>query len=216
MRIVLLILSCLLLSSLAYAEALAPDHPYYIYYSVGQDCDQDLKAISDQVVKGKTTLEDKVLAIQHFVHEKITPVGNTWVKPDFVMSSADRLNVGVGWCNHMASIFCHMASLEGITTRLLYLMDDTGNSPHTIAEALDGDRWVIIDPLFDLEIRNSEGKLATRQDLQKDLNLIISAPAMQKRKVNNNLTDKMLADWLKCYTNRPMQVFILEPREKTF
>ncbi|MBU1808894.1 MAG: transglutaminase-like domain-containing protein [Candidatus Omnitrophica bacterium] len=180
------------------------------------DYEQQEKNISDEAVKGCKTREEKIQALRHFVYEHIKPVYGKGVNPNDVMSPIERLNRGVGWCNESAEVFMHLAQYQGIKTRLLFLTKkgvDLNNmsecmktSPHSIAEAWDGDRWVIVDTLFDLDMKNKDGKMASRQDVKKDITLIKNTPAMKARKSDLKLTDEQLEEWLSCYYNPPLLV----------
>lgn len=131
----------------------------------------DLMTVSDSVIENCNTWEDKVLALQEYAHKSLKPEGDVWEVNG--MSVEERLEKGVGWCNHQVDLFMQLARHQNIKTRMLFLLTkDMHQSPHTIGEAWDGERWVIIDPAWNLILRNRRGNLATRQDIADDFSIL--------------------------------------------
>jgi hypothetical protein len=69
-------------------------------------------------------------------------------------------------CGTATNAFVNLASAGGIEARRLLLLDAQGmNTNHVVAEVhLDG-RWVIVDPTFRAILKDSAGRLLTRQEL---------------------------------------------------
>ena len=141
-----------------------------------------IKTISDEVVSSCKDDEHKVIALTHYVHAKLKPDASKGIAPDTKMSTTDRLDSGVGWCNHQVTVFMYLAQVQGISTRMLYLINKEGTaSPHTIGEAYLNGRWVIVDPLFNFNVRNDNGELLSLRDVYKDVNLLKRCPNIAGR-----------------------------------
>src|SRR5271169_3520545 len=69
-------------------------------------------------------------------------------------------------CGTATNAFVNLASAGGIEARRLLLLDAQGlNTNHVVAEVyLDG-RWVIVDPTFHTILKDSAGRLLTKQEL---------------------------------------------------
>ena len=122
----------------------------------------------------------------------------------FHMSTIDKITLGYGWCDDMAVIFMHLAQKQDIRTRYVQLSNnERTSSPHTIAEAWDGNKWVIVDPLFDLEFENN--KLISRPEIVNDLSILRDSPSV-KGLVKTDGARWKDDDWLKIYTNPPWAI----------
>ncbi len=62
----------------------------------------------------------------------------------------DYLVEGVGWCDYHAKVFCRLLAERGLHARYVFLKDQHGQSPHTIAEVRIQGRWRAVDPFFNL------------------------------------------------------------------
>jgi hypothetical protein len=71
-------------------------------------------------------------------------------------------------CGTATNAFVNLASAGGIEARRLLLLDASGmNTNHVVAEVrLDG-RWAIVDPSFHLILKDSAGRLVTKEDLAR-------------------------------------------------
>ena len=164
-----------------------------------------IKALSDSICEKARSDEERVISVIHAVHNKIKPDASKGIPAGAVMSVMDRWNAGVGWCNHQVKIAMYLLKSQGISSRMLYLVDKSGTtSPHTIGEALVKDRFVIIDPLFDMVARNSRGELISRYDVMEDSSVISSYPTQQERLKDVNVYNndgKLFKEWIELYTN---------------
>ena len=84
--------------------------------------------------------------------------------PVDTLNYKELLNV----CGTATNAFVNLASAGGIEARRLLLLDAQGmNTNHVVAEVhLDG-RWVIVDPTFHAILKDSAGRLLTRQELAR-------------------------------------------------
>jgi hypothetical protein len=71
-------------------------------------------------------------------------------------------------CGTATNAFVNLASASGIEARRLLLLDATGmNTNHVVAEVrLDG-HWAIVDPSFHMILKDSAGRLVTKEDLAR-------------------------------------------------
>lgn len=154
-------------------------------------------------ITGKAdTFEEKVSLLRRFVHENIHPVADEECRAD--TQTFEKLISGIGWCDHEARVFMQLACKTGITTRLLFLLDKNGSSPHSVAEAFDGDRWVLVDPAYDLDLRNRSGKMASRSDVKDDLDIVRNNPKVKAIAMYYPLWKS--DDYLSVYYREPMDI----------
>lgn len=122
----------------------------------------------------------------------------------FHISTIDKIALGYGWCDDMAVIFMHLAQKQGIRTRYIQLSNKVRTaSPHTIAEAWCGNRWVIVDPLFNLEFKDN--KLVSRQEITDDLSVLRDSPSA-KELVKTDGVRWQEDGWLSIYTYPPWAI----------
>jgi len=180
-------------------------------YAIVQEDFAKIKEVSDGAIGTATTDEAKVIALIHFVHNKLKPDATKGIAPNAAMSTIDRLDSGVGWCNHQVAVLMRLLEAQKISSRMLYLMNDAGTaSHHTIGEALIDNRWVIIDPMFDVVIYNKDNKLISRNDVTRNPELLMSAPLQEDRLINTYNRDlKQFDEWIRLYTNSAMMVYEL-------
>ncbi|MCQ9206391.1 MAG: hypothetical protein NG740_00695 [Omnitrophica bacterium] len=181
MKILPLIISVLMISTYTYANTY----------------ENQIKKISNKVVKGCSTVEEKIRLLRKYVHEKmkfpeprVKPNGEPLKPSDiYVLNTIERLESGLGgWCDQQVDVFMDLAKKQGINSRKVFLhiiKDGTRTSPHTFAEAQIGRRWVIVDTLYDLELVNMEGEMASRSDIAKDVNILRNNPTIKKFAKNN-------------------------------
>ena len=133
--------------------------------------------ISSEILSGHGTFEEKVRKLRSFVHQNVSPVHGEECRADTV--AVDKLVSGVGWCDQMSRVFMQLAQKRGLTTRLLFLLNENGSSPHSIAEAWDGHRWVIVDTAYDLDIYNNAGEMASAADIKDDPRILSDNPKVK-------------------------------------
>lgn len=159
--------------------------------------------IARRITDNLNTFHDKVIAIRDYVHETIHPIQGYHNRLDTV--GIEKLISGIGWCDQQSRVFMQLASSIGITTRLLFLRSDSGDSPHTVAEALSPrKRWVLVDTSFRLDLTNREGRLATQSDIKNDLGIVSNnGRVIARAKFEEIWTDK---NFLSIYSNPPSYI----------
>ena len=84
--------------------------------------------------------------------------------PVDTLNYKELLNV----CGTATNAFVNLASAGGIEARRLLLLDAQGmNTNHVVAEVLLDGRWVIVDPTFHAILKDSAGRLLTKQELAR-------------------------------------------------
>jgi hypothetical protein len=72
---------------------------------------------------------------------------------------------GWGWCDAMSMSYVQILERLGLRGRLLFLWNESGQSPHTVASVyLNGD-WRLIDPQTGVVPRTAVGEIATVDDI---------------------------------------------------
>ena len=125
------------------------------------------------------------------MHENVHPVGTP-----VDVESQEILASGRGWCDQQANVFIQLARSVPLDGRLVFLHDATGESPHSIAEIyLDG-AWRVVDPLLGVAIVNGEGRLATREDIAREPQLLADEPRLRMLTTFGSTTDfAAMARW---------------------
>lgn len=133
--------------------------------------------IALKIVDPNAPFTEKVNKLKNYVHDNVLPVNgeDSLDSTDLV----EKLTSGIGWCDQKARVFMLLAARSGIRTKLEFLQYADGSSPHSIAEAYDGKRWVIVDPSFNLDLVNKNKELASMSDLAEDLNILKNNPKVK-------------------------------------
>jgi len=133
--------------------------------------------ISGKLTGREEGFDKKIAILRNYVHDNVHPVNGEQSRPD--TSFSEKMTSGIGWCDQKARVFIQLAKYAGIKTRLLYLIKEDGVSPHSIAEAWNGSKWVIVDPAFNLDLRNKEGGMASMHDIEKDITILVDNPRVR-------------------------------------
>jgi hypothetical protein len=129
-----------------------------------------LSGFSNAVLPFSSSPEKKVAAILSWMQQG--PVRNADYYGDDTedRDPVDTLNYKelLSVCGTATNAFVNLASAGGIEARRLLLLDATGmNTNHVVAEVrLDG-RWAIVDPSFHVILKDSAGRLLTKEDLAR-------------------------------------------------
>jgi hypothetical protein len=68
-------------------------------------------------------------------------------------------------CGSATNAFINLADSAGLVARRLLLLDSQRRTEHVVAEVLIGGRWIVVDPAFRTILRDSDGRLLTRDQL---------------------------------------------------
>ncbi len=87
-----------------------------------------------------------------------------------IMNDQEALKV----CGFASFLFVNIAKKSNLKARRLLLLRQNGGAGHIVVEVLLDGRWVIADPAFTRLLRDSEGRLLTKEQL-KDAALLNQA-----------------------------------------
>ncbi len=173
--------------------------------------ESEIKKRSDAAVGNQKDFEGKVRALRQYVHDQMMLSEKLRVSMDShdinCLTTIQKLNSGLGgFCDQQADVFMHLAQKQRITTQMVWLYrknyKDIYDSCHTIAEAFDGNRWVIVDPLYNLELKNNDGKMASREDVTNDLDIIRRLPNFRELEKIAPCKGANTEEWLEIYTQQ--------------
>ena len=69
-------------------------------------------------------------------------------------------------CGTATNAFLNLARSSDLSVRRLLLLTPERTTKHVVAEVLLDDKWVIVDPTFRMIMRDKQGHMLTRKDLQ--------------------------------------------------
>jgi hypothetical protein len=145
-----------------------------LFYSAGWEYSvrQYLKGFSDAVVPAAAAPEQKVESILTWMRSgaprpvATNPEEFSKRDPEATLNYQQLLAV----CGTATNAFLNLSRSAGLEARRLLLLNPERNAKHVVAEVhLDG-RWIIVDPTYRVVMRNAEGRLLTRKDLQNPVN----------------------------------------------
>jgi hypothetical protein len=129
---------------------------------------QYLNGFSDAIVPATSAPEQRVQAIMNWMSNgpprliAANPDALSARDPETTLNYQQLLAV----CGTATNAFLNLSRSAGLTTRRLLLLAPDRTTKHVVAEVLIGDRWVVVDPTYRVMLRDGQGRLVTRKDLQ--------------------------------------------------
>jgi hypothetical protein len=129
---------------------------------------QYLNGFSDAVVPETATPEQKVQYILDWMRTgppraiAQDPAALAKRDPEDTLNYQQLLNV----CGTATNAFLNLARSSNLQVRRLLLLTPERTTKHVVAEVLLDGRWVIVDPTYRMIMRDAQGRMLTRQDLQ--------------------------------------------------
>jgi hypothetical protein len=128
---------------------------------------QYLRGFSDAIVPAAAAPEQQVEAILNWMshgppRSGASPFGLSGRDPETTLNYRQLLSV----CGTATNAFLNLSRRAGVTTRRLLLLTPDRNTKHVVAEVLIDGRWVIVDPSYRVFLRDLQGHLLTRVELQ--------------------------------------------------
>jgi len=118
--------------------------------------------ITQKVVGSEQDPQRIVLRLAEYVHENLfNPPGYDLVDE----APIEVLRRGLGWCDQSAHLLVRLVDRRDIPARLLFLKDNQGISPHSVASVYFNGDWRIVDPWVFLIPRNQEMEIATWDEI---------------------------------------------------
>ncbi len=127
-----------------------------------------LDGYSDAIVPNFVPAQEKVEAILGWMRAEPSrgiaqnPDGLARRDPETTLNYAQLLKV----CGTATNAFLNLARASDLQVRRLLLLSPDGTAKHVVAEVLINQRWVIVDPTYRVIMKDSQGRLLTRKDLQ--------------------------------------------------
>lgn len=119
--------------------------------------------ITQRLVGSERDPEVVIHTLTRFVHENLfVPAFGYAVVDDAPITVLHR---GIGWCDQQANILLRLLDQRNIPSRLVFLRDQKGVTPHSVGEVYLKGAWRIVDPLMMLILRNSREEIATREEI---------------------------------------------------
>jgi len=128
-----------------------------------------LKGFSDAVVPASATPQQKVEAILSWMRsgppraEAANPDALSQRDPETTLNYKQLLSV----CGTATNAFLNLARSSDLSVRRLLLLKPERKTKHVVAEALLYEKWVIVDPTYRILMRDRQGRMLTRKDLQE-------------------------------------------------
>ena len=127
-----------------------------------------LDGFSDAIVPNVLPPEQKVEAILSWMRIEPSraiadnPDALARRDPEITLNYQQLLNV----CGTATNAFLNLARSSDLKVRRLLLLTPERNTKHVVAEVRIENRWVIVDPTYRVILRDAQGRLLTRKDLQ--------------------------------------------------
>jgi hypothetical protein len=127
-----------------------------------------LDGFSDAIVPNILPAEQKVDAILRWMRAEpsraiaATPDSLARRDPETTLNYQQLLNV----CGTATNAFLNLARSSDLRVRRLLLLSPDRNTKHVVAEVLIDERWIIVDPTYRVIMKDAQGRLLTRGDLQ--------------------------------------------------
>src|SRR6202790_4522045 len=127
-----------------------------------------LKGFSDAIVPEASSPQQKVEAILTWMRlgpprqESLSPAELSPRDPQDTLNYRQLLAV----CGSATNAFLNLSRSTGLQTRRLLLLTPENYAKHVVAEVYVDGRWIIVDPSYRAVMRDAQGHLLTRKDLQ--------------------------------------------------
>jgi hypothetical protein len=127
-----------------------------------------LRGFSDAIVPASATPEQQVTAILDWMSsgpprpEARDPAELSSRDPETTLNYRQLLSV----CGSATNAFLNLSRSAGLNTRRLLLLTADRQTKHVVAEVLIDGRWAIVDPSYHVMLRDAQGRLLTRRELQ--------------------------------------------------
>ncbi len=126
-----------------------------------------LKGFSDAIVPVTAPPEEKVAAIlswmEHGPARRITETTDLFSprNPQDTLNYKALLQV----CGSATNAFVNLANSSGVPARRLLLLNKNRQTSHVVAEVYLSGRWVVVDPVFHIVMRDADRHPLTRNEL---------------------------------------------------
>ena len=129
---------------------------------------QYLRGFSDAIVPAAASPQEQVEAILHWMSSGPPRLVANNVESLSIRDPETTLNYRqlLSVCGSATNAFLNLSRSAGLNTRRLLLLTPEHKTKHVVAEVPIDGRWVIVDPSYRMMLRDAEGNLLTRKELQ--------------------------------------------------
>ena len=92
---------------------------------------------------------------------------------------------GTDWCGEVARVFCALAKMAEIPTRIFYAYSDKDG--HVINESYVNDRWILIDSTNGFLYKNENGTFLSAEDYVLNFDSFNNALSSYSDYYNSNI-----------------------------
>jgi len=127
-----------------------------------------LKGFSDAIISASATPEQKVEAILAWMRNGPPrqvaehPEQLSLRDPETTLNYQQLLSI----CGTATNAFLNLSRSAGLSARRLLLLTPERKTKHVVAEVLIDGRWIVVDPSYRAVLRDAQGHLLTRKELQ--------------------------------------------------
>jgi hypothetical protein len=127
-----------------------------------------LDGFSDAIVPGILPAELKVQGILTWM--RIEPSRAIATDPDALPQRDPYITLNyqqlLRVCGTATNAFLNLSREDDLQVRRLLLLSSEGRTKHVVAEVLIDRRWIVVDPTYHVILKDAQGRLLTRKDLQ--------------------------------------------------
>lgn len=127
-----------------------------------------LEGFADAVVPLSATPEEKVDAILAWMEHGPKRRSRESSQDVSLRDPHDTLNYQelLRVCGTATNAFLNLAFSSGLEARRLLLLGPDRQAKHVAAEVRVGDRWVVVEPLYRVALRDASGRLLSKEELR--------------------------------------------------
>lgn len=171
-------------------------------FAAGEDRVYD--TIASRAVADTMTAAEQVVALRRAAHDLVSArnqylgtVQHSGVRGRW-FGSADYSLLKGGGCGHYVAVLTRLLHRAGFEARIAQMLceDTSYGACHIVAEAKVGERWVVLDPLYDHAFRAPDGTLASYAEVSAHWDRYVAqVPPDYRRMYNYN--DVRYTNWSK-------------------
>lgn len=126
-----------------------------------------LNGFSDAIVPVSAPAEERVAAILSWMQHGPARSGSNAAGPFSLRDPQETLNYRalLQVCGSATNAFVNLANSSGVPARRLLLLNKNRQTSHVVAEVYLSGRWVVVDPVFHIVMRDADQHPLTRNEL---------------------------------------------------
>jgi hypothetical protein len=131
-----------------------------------------LTGFTDAIIPGNSTPERRVEAILSWMSSGPPRSSDPSLTHQSIRDPETTLNYRelLSVCGTATNAFLNLARSSGLQVRRLLLLTPDHGTKHVVAEVFLDGRWIVVDPTYRTVMRNSQGEMLTRKQLQDPVN----------------------------------------------